>query len=333
MKSTQLNGRRTRTCDHRLKLNQSRSHRAHWLSPESSPDSVGLDCRSGAASAIGIVWARSRPFVVRAVRAILPPGPKSVFRWMIGASLSSRRLNGRIERGIGYGKLLPPAGIAAQGRPLRREVPYCDGKGEGVECFPRRVCGFLPLAAASCKRARVVAASQAARIRRIRPRTASMQPRTPAYAVPAARCSRASRRTRTHTQTRAYPHADTHRHARAHPHTLITLTRRHTRAHVGTHPDTHTHTRTTRTLSRAREHTHAHIRTHTHQSSRARTHARTHAWQRLRIDGATGARARTPNSTADRESTHSTCETHNMRAPLVTDPFGQANRESAPIPA
>lgn len=48
MKSTQLKGRWTRTCDHRLKLNQSRSQRAHWLSPESSPDSVGLDCRSGA---------------------------------------------------------------------------------------------------------------------------------------------------------------------------------------------------------------------------------------------------------------------------------------------
>ena len=48
MKSTQLNVRWARTFDHRLKLNQSRTQRAHWLSPESSPDSVGLDCRSGA---------------------------------------------------------------------------------------------------------------------------------------------------------------------------------------------------------------------------------------------------------------------------------------------
>ena len=29
----------------------------------------------------------------------------------------------------------------------------------------------------------------------------------------------------------------------------------------------------------------------------------------------------------------SRCEAHNMRAPLVTDPFVQANRESTPIPA
>ena len=90
MKLTQLNRRWTRTFDHRLKLNQSRSQRAHWLSPESSPDSVGLDCRSGAgapgAGDSHLLLGRADVFVMRLLRAFRiamaralgpPPVPRS----------------------------------------------------------------------------------------------------------------------------------------------------------------------------------------------------------------------------------------------------------------
>jgi hypothetical protein len=97
-----------------------------------------------AASAIGIVRARSRPFFVR---AILPPIPKSVSRWMIGASLSSRRFDLAHRAG--------KSGTESFCRPLGfpRSVGRCDARYlAATERRGRRVLSApgLRLSSASC---------------------------------------------------------------------------------------------------------------------------------------------------------------------------------------
>jgi hypothetical protein len=85
------------------------------------------------------------------------------------------------------------------------------------------------------------------------------------------------------------------------------------------------HPSTGRTSTHARTHAHTHAHTHTH------THTRMADAYNRRLHKRT--RARTPNSTADRESTHSTCIPRSRRVTLVTDSCVQANWESAEIPA